>query len=515
MLFRSGRISKLWALVCAIALVASAGCKGFEDGASASPNEVDESAGSSANAEAKDEKSERALDEELPDDSASAASMPTTDMASLQRLPDVVERALPGVVGIATTREVQQRPPMGFPFGPSPRQGPTPRAQGMGSGVIVSDDGLVLTNNHVVEGADSIEVTLANKETYDAEIVGTDAKTDLAVLRMTSPPDDLEPLEFGDSSKLRLGQAVIAIGNPFGLSSTVTMGIISAQGRGNVGIAEYEDFIQTDAAINPGNSGGALISLDGELIGINTAILSRTGASNGIGFAIPSNMASSIMKSLVADGEVRRGYLGVLIQTVGPDLAESMGMSKEATGVAISDVQPGSPADRAGLKRHDIVTAIEATKVASANELRNEVAFAEPGSTKTFEIIRNGEQLELSVELGELPTEAGQARVGARDDGTDLDAIKGLQVAPLSPQVRARFDVPDKVEYGVLVAGVARGSIPARAGLRPGDIVVEVNRTPVKAPSELAKLVEASRGDKALFLVWRGGNTVFVPLPLR
>jgi serine protease Do len=504
------RFWTLFALVFATAIVASAGCKGFDTEATASgSDESGESAGISEQAEPDDE-------EEAPEIERGDTVETTPGTATLEKVPDVVEKALPGVVGIATTREMQQRAPRRFPFGPPPRgRAPSPERQGMGSGVIVSEDGLVLTNYHVVQQADEIEVTLANERTFEAEIVGTDAKTDLAVLRMTSPPDDLQPLQFGDSSQLRLGEGVIAIGNPFGLSSTVTMGIISAQGRGNVGIAEYEDFIQTDAAINPGNSGGALINLDGELIGINTAILSRTGASNGIGFAIPSNMASSIMKSLVADGEVRRGYLGVLIQTVEPELAESMGLPEDVEGVAISDVKSGSPADKAGLERHDVITAIEGNAVATANELRNEVAFARPGSTKTFTLLREGEEMELDVELGELPGGEGRGAPGAPGGGADApNAIEGLEVVPLDEQVRARFDIPEQVEYGVLVAGVARGSIPARTGLRPGDIILEVNRRPVKTPSEFGKLVGDAKGDKVLLLVWHRGNTVFVPMPL-
>jgi serine protease Do len=507
------KVSTISAVILLLAtLTSTVGCKEFDADAGVAPEGTSEAAKTTQEGASSDPEEPQAAAK--PHTRGGAA---TLDTSTLRRVPDVVEQALPGVVGISTTREVRRRAPGRFPFGPPPRRGPgEPEAQGMGSGVIVSDDGLVLTNNHVVEGADEIEVTLSNKKSYAADIVGTDAKTDLAVLRMSSPPDNLQPLNFGDSSKLRLGEGVIAIGNPFGLSSTVTMGIVSAQGRGNVGIAEYEDFIQTDAAINPGNSGGALINLDGELVGINTAILSRTGASNGIGFAIPSNMASAIMDSLVADGEVRRGYLGVLIQTVEPEIAEGLGLPENTPGVAISDVKPDSPADRSGLKRHDVITKVGDARVKTANELRNEVAFAEPGSTESFTLLRNGEEMTVDVELGELPVDPRERRRRgqARPDGDALDAIKGLQVARLIPQVRQRFDIPQEVEYGVLVAGVARGSTPARAGIRPGDVILEANREPIKAPSDLEQAVADAEADKLLLLVWRRGNTVFVPLPL-
>ena len=437
--------------------------------------------------------------------------------ASLERIPDVVETALPGVVGISTTRVMDRRR---IPFfrGPGPfgrrfgRGGdkPAPRRQGMGSGVIVSKDGHVLTNNHVIEGADEIEVVMSDEDRFEAEIVGTDPKSDLAVLQLTSPPDDLKPLSFGNSDDLRLGQAVIAIGNPFGLSSTVTMGIISATGRGNVGIAEYEDFIQTDAAINPGNSGGALINLDGELVGINTAILSKTGAYQGVGFAIPANMAKSIMQSLTDDGEVRRGYLGVMIQTMNADLAESFGLPEETEGVLVSDIQDGGPADKAGLERDDIITHFAGKKTPDANSLKNAVAFSDPGTTQEMKVLRDGESMTIDVDLGELPSRSRPIPRRGDDPKTGSEsALEGLMAAPLTPRVRAQFDIPASVRKGLVVVELQPTSKPARAGLRPGDVIVEANRKPVTSGSDLRRAMEAP-GDRLLLLVWRDGRTHYV-----
>ena len=425
--------------------------------------------------------------------------------ANLDELPDVVERALPSVVGVATKRTIRMAPspfmnPFMTPFGqPQPLER---QQEGMGSGVIVSKEGVILTNNHVVAGADEIRVSLWDKRELDAKVLGTDPKSDVAVLEIINPPDDLVPMPFGDSDAIRLGETVVAIGNPFGLSSTVTMGIVSAKGRANVGILDYEDFIQTDAAINPGNSGGALINMRGELIGINSAILSRSGGNQGIAFAIPSNMARSIQDSLVQDGKVTRGWLGVMIQTLDKELAEALGADPKLEGVVVSDVQKGSPAEEAGLQRGDVIVKIGDRKIANATQLRNYVAMQKPGETVNAEIVRNGATKSVPVKLGEL---GGEAQLG------QVDAVDGLQLAPVDPEFRARFRVPENLE-GLAVQSVEPGSMAARMGFRPGDVILEVNRRKVKHPADFKPAYD-STSKKALFLIFREGATLFIATP--
>ena len=310
---------------------------------------------------------------------------------------DVAEKSLPSVVHISTGTNVKQ------PYlSRGPWDGENVRPQGLGSGVIISKDGLVLTNNHVIEKADRILVTLSNGRKHEARIVGRDPKSDVAVLRLQGDLKGIEPIKIGDSGRLRLGEFVLAIGNPFGLSGSVTMGIVSAKGRANVGIVDYEDFIQTDAAINPGNSGGALVNLRGELVGINTAILSRSGGYQGIGFAIPTNMVKPIMKDLIESGRVMRGWLGVSIEDVSPQVARSVGL-KEARGVLIRAVQPGSPADKAGLKRGDVILAIKGKEVNSSSRLRNLVALTGADKATSFSVFSEGKTKEVKAMLGALP----------------------------------------------------------------------------------------------------------------
>ena len=311
---------------------------------------------------------------------------------------DVAERSLASVVHISTATKSKKRNYLNR----GPWEGEHVRPQGLGSGVVVSRDGLVLTNNHVVKDADRILITLSNGRKYEAKVVGNDPKSDLAVIKLTKSPKGLRPIKIGDSAALRLGEFVLAIGNPFGLSGSVTMGIVSAKGRANVGIVDYEDFIQTDAAINPGNSGGALVNMRGELVGINTAILSRSGGYQGIGFAIPANMFKPIMKDLIKTGKVRRGWLGVSIEDVGPKIANSLGL-KEARGVMIRAVQPGSPADEAGLVSGDVIFAIKGKEVNTSSRLRNLVALTGADKSTTFKIFRKGKTKVVKVKLGILP----------------------------------------------------------------------------------------------------------------
>jgi serine protease Do len=310
-------------------------------------------------------------------DEVRAEAPPTVaraDLVSLaDTLPDVAERSVRSVVSVATRR--------------------APAAEGLGSGVIIREDGVVVTNHHVVAGATEVLVTLPDGSRHAADVLGTDPKTDLAVLRLQDPPAGLEPLPFGDSDSLRLGEVVLAVGTPFGVGQTVTMGIVSAKGRADVGIVDYEDFIQTDAAINPGNSGGALVDLRGTLVGINTAIFSRSGGSMGIGFAIPASMAVDVVEEILEDGTVDRGWLGVAIDDVEPG----------QRGVLVRAVQPGTPAERAGLRSGDVVLAFDGQPVSGASRFRNRVAAA--GSDHEFEVVvlRDGQQQTLRGVLAALP----------------------------------------------------------------------------------------------------------------
>ena len=376
-------------------------------------------------------------------------------------LADIAEARINSVVNISSTRLVKQRPfgqsPLfehpffrdffGQPFEGIPKER---RERSLGSGVIVSEDGTILTNYHVVADAEEILVTLTDDREFNAEVVGSDPQSDVAVIRLKETPADLEPLPFGDSSKLRMGDVVLAIGNPFGLAHTVTMGIVSATGRANVGIADYEDFIQTDAAINPGNSGGALVSLKGEFIGINTAIVSRTGGYQGIGFAIPSNMAQSVMESLIEHGKVVRGWLGVVIQDMNRDLADAMGLDT-TRGVLVSDVMEDSPAQKAGLKREDLILRVNDTKVDNTGQLRNTIATLGAGTEVALTILRDGQEKEITLTLGERP---GKEQLRAGKMETEEGLLQGLSVSPLTPLTRQQFNIPDTVKEGVVVKAV-------------------------------------------------------------
>ncbi|TXD33762.1 DegQ family serine endoprotease [Lujinxingia vulgaris] len=457
-----------------------------------------------------------------PDEAAGAAGhdlrVSGSEMAMRLELPDVVEKVMPSVVGINTERSVRQ---MASPFGRSPFGGhpffgprgmpqqPQERVQeGLGSGVIVDAEGIVLTNNHVIEGADTIRLTLNDGREFEAEVVGSDPQSDIAVLRFKDAPDDLKAIEFGDSDALRLAESVVAIGNPFGLSSTVTLGIVSAKGRGNMGIVDYEDFIQTDAAINPGNSGGALVNLRGELVGINTAILSKSGGYQGVGFAIPSKMARGIMESLVETGKVSRGWLGVMIQELTPELASALEIPESARGVVVSDVQPQSPAARAGLQRGDLITSIAGRSVSSPGELKNRVGMAQPGTEVEVAYLREGQAMKGRLELGALEDAAGVASA----PGFAPSPVEGLSLQALNDELRAQLRVPPALRQGVAVTEVAPGSEAARLRLRPGDVILEVNRRPVSSPADVSQLWQTSRG-QVLVLLYRQGATIFMTLP--
>jgi Do/DeqQ family serine protease len=426
-------------------------------------------------------------------------------------LSDIAERAVRSVVNISSTRTVRQprahSPYRGNPFFDYFRHHGAPqrerRAKSLGSGVIVSADGLVVTNNHVVKNASSIRVTLSDGRTLSAKALGTDPKSDLALLRLEGELKKIQPIPFGASGKLRLGEVVLAIGNPFGVGQTVTMGIVSALGRANMGIVDYEDFIQTDAAINPGNSGGALIDMRGKLVGINTAILSRSGGYQGIGFAIPAAMVKPIMESLLKHGRVVRGWLGVAIQDLTKEMAVAMGLSVEQ-GVLVADVQPESPAQKAGLRRGDVIIKLDGAPTLSVSRLRNKVASSGAKAKIKLTVLREGKEQGLEVTLGVLPG----------DRSATLDATQGvlggLSLEPMTEEQRQRRRLPARVG-GVLVKSVEPRSAADSAGLRGGDVILQINRQPAASPYAFSQIYRKAR-DRVLLLVHRGGSTMYLLL---
>ncbi|MFG0273767.1 MAG: DegQ family serine endoprotease [Phycisphaerales bacterium] len=374
--------------------------------------------------------------------------------------------------------------------------------QGQGTGFIVSEDGYILTNNHVVAGATELRIVLSDDSTYDATIVGTDPQTDVAVLKVEA--SGLPALAFGDSDDLRVGQWVVAAGSPLGLSSTITAGIVSATGRSRVGLTDYEDFIQTDAAINPGNSGGPLVNLRGEVVGMNTAIATRTGGNMGIGFAIPINMAAQVMHSLIDNGAVTRGWLGVVIQDLTPGLAESFGFEGD-DGVLISEVTPDGPAAKAGLEAGDIVTAFNGQSVESMDALRLKIAATEPGSAAEFRIFRNGDARSLSVEIGRL----GEPEADAPADAAVTENL-GLNLQDLTPEFAGRLGLPPTIA-GALVTGVDPTGHAARAGLRPRDVIVGVQGRAVEGVDALRTALAEQDLERGVRLtVITGGRQRFI-----
>jgi serine protease Do len=394
--------------------------------------------------------------------------------------------------------------PRGFrgPQGPGEPRGH--RGGGQGSGVIVSPDGYVLTNNHVIEGAQEVTVTLPDKREFKGTIVGADPKTDLAVVKIDG--QNLPMVVWGDATKLQVGEYVLAVGNPFGLNSTVTLGIVSALGRGRMGITQYEDFIQTDAAINPGNSGGALVNTRGELVGINTAIFSQTGGYQGVGFAVPTSMGKPIYESLIKSGKVVRGYLGVGIQDLSQDLAKSFGI-KNAKGALVSDVKEESPADQAGLKQGDVITAYQGSPVEDAVALQRLVTRTGVGMKVPVKVIRDGHEKDLTVTIGEQldTTKVAKAEAGEADY-----AFAGVAVQNLDRETAKELGLKGKAQ-GVVVTGVEPESGAEKAGLMTGDVIREINRQPVKSVKEFEKASSAiKKGDNVLILINRRGNALFL-----
>lgn len=379
----------------------------------------------------------------------------------------------------------------------------------LGSGVIVNSDGHILTNHHVVDGAEQITVELPNRQTYSAKLVGSDAPSDLAVLKISAT--DLPTLPLGDSDRVRVGDVCLALGNPLGIGETVTMGIISAKGRAT-GLSDgsFEDFLQTDAPINEGNSGGALVNTLAELIGINSQILSTSGGNIGIGFAIPSNMAKNVMAQLIRAGRVRRGQLGISIQPVTSDIASSLGM-KDVRGVLVSAVAPGSHADHAGIKPGDVIVAMNGHPTNNANELRNLIATAGPGAEVTFTILRNGTEQQVKATLGELTQQQSQKKEQAlSEEQSGLEGGQfGLRVEPLTPEDATQLGLPRDTK-GVVVQAVDPTGPAAEAGIQPGDIIMEANRQPVRSIDDLRAALRKSGSRPALLLINRSGQTIYV-----
>jgi serine protease Do len=474
----------------------------------------------------------------LQDSSVQAAGVPP---ALAQGFADIVKKVTPAVVNIAVTgggggrREGRQPLPPG-PFGGPPGGGPPGEEppgvepppggppvppgphgrpdQSAGSGVILDTNGYIVTNNHVVDGATQITVTLSDRREFPAKIIGTDPKTDLAVIKIEAR--DLPAVKWADYERLQVGDVVLAIGSPFGLSSTVTMGIISALGRGNVGIADYEDFIQTDAAINPGNSGGALVNMNGELIGINTAIFSRTGGSEGIGFAIPSSIALDVVESLTKSGRVVRGWMGVAIQEITPALAKSFKLPEQRKGVLISDVNENGPSFQAGLKRGDVVIAFNGKEVQSVSQLRNLVARTTVGKDAEVKVVREGKEQTLRVKVAERPSDEMLARrePAPSAPGETIkppdNVLASLKVQTLDAAIMSQLNIPAKTT-GVVISAVAAGSPAEEAGLQRGDVIQEVNHEAVKNLDDYQKAAAKVKKDEmAVLLLSRQGNNLFV-----
>jgi serine protease Do len=391
------------------------------------------------------------------------------------------------------------RDPMEEFFGPRER-----RRGGMGSGVIVSPDGNILTNNHVVDGARELTVTLPDKREFTAKVVGTDPKTDLAVVKVDA--QGLPYVPWGDSAKLQVGEYVLAVGNPFGLNSTVTSGIVSALGRGRMGITQYEDFIQTDAAINPGNSGGALVNGNGELIGINTAIISQTGGYQGVGFAVPATMARPVYESLVKTGKVVRGYLGVTIQALTPDLAKSFGL-KDAKGVLVGDVAGDSPAEQGGLKQGDVIVAYQGTAVNEPAELQRAVTRTPIGAKAAVKVMRDGQAKDLTVTIAE---QREKIQVARAESGSAEHALTGVEVQGLDRDTARELGLSEKMK-GVVVVNLEPDSWAERAGLMRGDVILQINRQPVASIRDYERIGDSLAKDRpVLLLINRRGASLFL-----
>jgi serine protease Do len=438
------------------------------------------------------------------------AAPPTDDPLGSNYIADVAERVTPAVVNIVTetTRRNAALPPGAENAPPFFRDffgnngGGQRREMGAGSGVVISADGYIVTNNHVVERADTVKISFNDQREYRAKVIGTDKSSDLALLKVDAT--GLPHLALGDSSKLRLGEYVLAVGNPFGVGQTVTMGIVSAKGRSRVGIVDYEDFIQTDAAINPGNSGGALVNMRGELVGINTAILSRSGGAQGIGFAVPTSMVRPIVDQIRQHGRVRRGFLGVGIQDLTPDIASSFGLPSTVEGVLVSDVQDEGPAAKADVKPGDVILTVNGAKTRSASELRNTIAMLGPTGKAKLEVLREGKKRTLDVAL----TEKRDDQAAPETPSASSSPLAGMNLRDLDGELRGRLRAPPRLS-GVVVTEVAQGSPAEEAGVQEGDVITHVDRTAVGSSDDVRKLGLEKR-ERVLLRVWRKGTNLFL-----
>lgn len=435
----------------------------------------------------------------------------------------ISKNVTPAIVAIHSTKIVKQKPnyhefmddpylkrffgnPNNKRFNPDDDQGS--REQGLGSGVIIDSEGTILTNNHVVEGADDISVSLPDKRKFKAKIVGTDPKTDLAVIKLEKAKD-MPYAKLGDSTRIEVGEWVLAIGNPLGLSSTVTSGIISAKGRADVGVADFEDFIQTDAAINPGNSGGALVNLNGEVIGINTAIASRTGGYMGIGFAIPSNMAKKVMNDLVSKGKVSRGFLGIQIQNMSESIAKRLKLSDLSRGIVVGEVTKGSPAEKAGIQPYDAIIELNGKPVYDVSSFRNTIASNDPGQTVRLGVIRDGKRINTSIKLGELDTKvAAIAPVQSHENDVALNL--GFNVEPITAEVLKELGITQKIN-GVVITSVNPNSGAAESGIMRGDIIQEMNRAKITSEADYKKVAKTIKsGESVLLKVLRNNQPLLL-----
>jgi serine protease Do len=452
-------------------------------------------------------------------DSRPIAPPPVLSDGSRTSYADIVDRVAPAVVKVNVEVKAKSSQKTSsledfFKGVPQPAPPTEPRSQierGIGSGVIVSADGTILTNNHVIEDAIKIKIEMNDKRVLEAKVVGTDKLTDLAVLKVEAK--DLPFLNLGDSDKVRVGDIILAIGNPLGIGQTVTAGIISAKGR-RTGLSDgsFEDFLQIDAPINRGNSGGALVSLSGELIGINSQILSPSGGNIGIGFSIPSNMAKSVMEQLLKDGKVHRGQLGVGIQSITEELAKSLDL-KETKGVIVGSVKPGSSAEKAGVKRGDVITAINGEKIDDGNILRNKVAQTAPGTEITLSVLRDGKEMELKAKLDESSPETAQREglPGNKEFGNSANenGKLGLSLQPLTPDMAKRFELPPDTK-GLVVTEIDPDGAAAAEGINKGDVILEINRQAVESFEDVQGALEKAGDKPSLLLISRGKQTVYV-----
>jgi serine protease Do len=457
--------------------------------------------------------------------SAAAQETTPTQPGVITTFAPVVEKVAPSVVTVFTTQTVS-RTTAPFPFsddalrqffgGQLPQRQGKQTLQGLGSGVIVSPDGYILTANHVVSGAEEIMIGLGTElRKFKAKKVGTDPGTDVALLKIDEK--NLPAITFADSEKARAGDIVLAVGNPFGLRQTVTMGIISAIGRGGVGIVDYENFIQTDAAINMGNSGGALVNIKGELLGINTAIFSRTGGNQGVGFAIPANLARDVMQSLREKGRVVRGYIGASVQTLTPELGEALKLKGQPTGALVGEVAPKTPSEKAGMKTGDVITAVNGKKISDARELRLMIGSMAPGSKAQFQVNREGQTKIFDVQLAEMP--AGVTEEGGPETSPEESAqpekttvFGGVAVADVTDDIRSALNLPKDIQ-GAVIAEVDADSPAGKAGLREGDVIQEVNKQRVKNAKDLvAASKQLKPNEKILIRVYSQGRSGYVAL---